>query len=79
VCSFAAFAPPHVSIESNVFNCGAVPFDDPSGSSDEQMRCAFLQVLKIQPREYRKRVSSSATDEGLKAGASWRRSLRGGR
>jgi transcriptional regulator GlxA family with amidase domain len=35
-------------------------------SSEEQMRCAFLRVLKIPPREYRKRFSSIATNERSK-------------
>jgi transcriptional regulator GlxA family with amidase domain len=38
-------------------------------SSEEQMRRAFLRVLKIAPREYRKRFSSIAMDEVSKVDA----------
>jgi transcriptional regulator GlxA family with amidase domain len=40
--------------------------------TDEQMRCAFLRVVRVPPREYRKRFSSSlpggAKQGALKAG-----------
>jgi transcriptional regulator GlxA family with amidase domain len=39
-------------IESIAEDCGF--------SSEEQMRCAFIRVLKIPPRDYRKRFASSA-------------------
>lgn len=45
--------------------------------SEEQMRCAFLRVLKIPPRTYRKRFSSIVTDGRSNVDARRRRSLRG--
>jgi len=35
--------------------------EDCGFGSDEQMRCAFLRILKIPPRDYRRRFSSTAT------------------
>jgi transcriptional regulator GlxA family with amidase domain len=43
-------------------------------SGEEQMRCAFLRVLRIPPRTYRKRFSSVVTDERSKVDARRRRS-----
>jgi transcriptional regulator GlxA family with amidase domain len=43
-------------------------------SSEEQMRCAFLRVLKIPPRTYRRRFSSSANDGQANVGVRQRRS-----
>ncbi len=42
-------------IESIAEGCGF--------SSEEQMRCAFLRILSIPPRDYRKRFSSATTRE----------------
>lgn len=42
-------------IESIAEGCGF--------SSEEQMRCAFLRILRIPPRDYRKRFSSATTRE----------------
>jgi transcriptional regulator GlxA family with amidase domain len=39
-------------IESIAEGCGF--------SSEEQMRCAFLRILRIPPRDYRRRFSSTA-------------------
>jgi transcriptional regulator GlxA family with amidase domain len=40
-------------IESIAEGCGF--------SGEEQMRCAFLRILRIPPRDYRRRFSSTAT------------------
>lgn len=37
--------------------------EDCGFSNDEQMRCAFVRILKIPPREYRNRFASSAIRE----------------
>jgi transcriptional regulator GlxA family with amidase domain len=42
-------------IESIAEGCGF--------SSEEQMRCTFLRILRIPPRDYRKRFSSATTRE----------------
>jgi 4-carboxymuconolactone decarboxylase len=34
--------------------------EDAGFSSEEQMRCSFLRILRIPPREYRKRVATTA-------------------
>jgi transcriptional regulator GlxA family with amidase domain len=39
-------------IESIANTCGF--------GSEEQMRCAFLRVVKVPPREYRKRFASTS-------------------
>jgi transcriptional regulator GlxA family with amidase domain len=37
--------------------------EDCGFSSEEQMRCAFLRILRIPPRDYRKRFSGATTRE----------------